>query len=103
MTGKKSSEKELKAKLANIRKEISSSSSYFDIGNGAGFGGSAPEERQLKRNIECKRDEERSIITDLNNLSLKRMEKSSNIAAWLATVAAVISAITAVITLFHKP
>lgn len=103
MKSKKASENELKTKLINVRKEINSLSSYFDIGNGSGFGGSEPEERQLKYNIECKRDEERSIMTDLNNLSLKRTKKSSNIAAWLATVAALISAITAVITLLHKP
>ncbi|OGT22280.1 MAG: hypothetical protein A3C55_01530 [Gammaproteobacteria bacterium RIFCSPHIGHO2_02_FULL_42_13] len=100
----KFSEDELRKQIADVRGKISSLESTFDIGNGSGFGGGISDERQINYQIQYKKDQESRLIRDLNDLLLKKTKKSSNIAAWLAAIAAFISAATGIITFFiHKP
>lgn len=94
----KISEDELRKQIAGVREEISSLESIFDINNGRGFGGGINEERHLHYQIQYKKDQENRLMRDLNDLLLKKTKKSSNIAAWLAAIATVISAATGIIT-----
>ena len=98
MKNKNLSENEILKQIANIRKEISSLESYFDVSGGRGFGGGISDERQLDYQIKFKKDEESRLVRELNNLLLKKTKKSSNIAAWLAAIAALASAVVAIIT-----
>lgn len=62
------SKTELSDQLKNVREEIDSLASTFNVSNGQGFGGSTSDERQLKYYIECKQYEESRLARDLNTL-----------------------------------